>query len=103
MPKVSTLPKPSAVVLMLDMAFNSTEWAANNTFYSVNPAGRWVVFPMRHSSKAGGVLAFVDGHSQFFKWQLVYNQQYTSGMDAYTSELHNPDIIWNPAYRSAVP
>src|SRR5262245_32280617 len=33
MPKVSNLPKPSAVVLMLDMAFNSTEWPYNNVFY----------------------------------------------------------------------
>jgi prepilin-type N-terminal cleavage/methylation domain-containing protein len=103
MPKVSTLRKPSATVLMLDMAFNSKEWAANNTFYSVNPAGRWVVFSMRHSSKQGGVLAFVDGHSQYFKWKYIYNQQYTSGMDPGTSELLLPDVIWNPAFRDANP
>jgi prepilin-type N-terminal cleavage/methylation domain-containing protein len=103
MPKVTNLRKPSATVLMLDMAFNSKEWAANNTFYSVNPAGRWVVFSMRHSSKQGGVLAFVDGHSQYFKWTHIYNQQYTSGMDASTSELILPDVIWNPAYRDVNP
>ena len=103
MPKVTTLRKPAATVLMLDMAFNSTEWPFNNTFYSVNPAGRWTVFPLRHSSKQGGVLAFVDGHAQFYKWKYVYNQQYSTGADASTSELILPDIIWNPAFRAANP
>jgi hypothetical protein len=88
---------------MLDMAFNPTEWIANNNYYSVNPAGRWVVFSKRHSSKQGGVLTFVDGHSAYYKWQYVYNHQYTSSMDASISELHNPDIIWNPAYRAVAP
>jgi prepilin-type N-terminal cleavage/methylation domain-containing protein len=97
MPKVSTLPKPSAVVLMLDMAFNSTEWTAANTAYSVNPAGRWRVFPMRHSSKSGGILAFVDGHSQFFRWSYVDHE------DAQGNEMRLPDIIWNPSYRAANP
>lgn len=103
MPKVSTLMRPSAVVLMLDMAFNSTEWPFNNTFYSVNPAGRWTVFSLRHSSKQGGNLVFVDGHARYYKWTYVYNQKYSSGMDASTSELHLPDIVWNPAYRLASP
>ncbi len=98
MPKVSNLQKPAAVVLMTDMAFNSKEWPYNNTFYSVNPAGRWRVFPMRHNTKLGGILAFVDGHSKYFKWSYVYNQQNPSG-----SELILPDIIWSPAYRTANP
>jgi prepilin-type processing-associated H-X9-DG protein len=98
MPKVSTLQKPAATVVMLDMAFNSKEWPYNNTFYSVNPAGRWRVFAMRHSSKKGSILAFVDGHAQYFKWAYVYNQADPSGL-----ELRLPDIIWNPAYRLANP
>jgi type II secretory pathway pseudopilin PulG len=98
MPKTTTLGKPSATVLMLDMAFNSKEWPYNNTFYSVNPAGRWRVFSMRHSSKKGGVLAFVDGHSQYFKWTYIYNQADPSGY-----ELILPDIIWDPSYRAAFP
>jgi len=98
MPKVSTLQKPSATVLMVDMAFNSTEWPYNNTFYSVNPAGRWRVFAMRHSSKRGSILAFIDGHAQYFKWSYVYNQKDPNG-----SELLLPDIIWNPSYRLANP
>jgi hypothetical protein len=101
MPKTVTLPKPSAVVLMLDMAFNSTEWPYNNIFYSVNPAGRWTVFSERHSSKKGGILAFVDGHSSYYKWQSVYNTQ--NPPDVSVGELRNPDIIWNPAYRAIYP
>jgi prepilin-type N-terminal cleavage/methylation domain-containing protein len=98
MPKVSTLPKPSATVLMLDMAFNSTEWPYHNDFYSVNPAGRWRVFAMRHSSKQGSILAFVDGHSKYFKWSYVYNQQNPNGLEPIL-----PDIIWDPSYRDANP
>jgi prepilin-type N-terminal cleavage/methylation domain-containing protein/prepilin-type processing-associated H-X9-DG protein len=100
MPKVSTLLKPTAVVLMTDMAFNSTEWPYNNNFfYSVNPAGRWKVFPLRHNSKLGGTLAFVDGHSKYFKWSYVYNQQDPNG----TTELLLPDIIWSPEFRAVNP
>ena len=101
MPKTTTLGNASATVLMLDMAFNSTELPYGNTFYSVNPAGRWTVFPMRHSSKLGGILAFVDGHSKFFKWNYVYNPNNPS--DVSIGELHNGDIIWNPAYRQSNP
>jgi prepilin-type N-terminal cleavage/methylation domain-containing protein len=101
MPKVTNLQKPSATVLMLDMAFNSKEWPFTNPFFSVNPAGRWTVFSMRHSSKTGGILSFVDGHSLFFKWSYVYNPN-ASG-DVSISELHNGDIIWNPAYRQYNP
>jgi prepilin-type N-terminal cleavage/methylation domain-containing protein/prepilin-type processing-associated H-X9-DG protein len=98
MPKVVTLQKPSAVVLMLDMAFNPKEWPYNNAFYSVNPAGRWRVFSMRHSNRSGGILAFVDGHSQYYKWSKIYNEQNPNG-----DELLLPDVIWNPAFRLANP
>jgi hypothetical protein len=98
MPKVTTLRKPSATVLMMDMAFNSKEWPYNNTFYSVNPAGRWRVFSMRHSTKQGGILAFVDGHSQYFKWKYIYNQADPNG-----PELILPEVIWDPSYRAAYP
>ena len=101
MPKVSTLPSPAATVLMLDMAFNSTEWPYSNPYYSVNPAGRWTVFSERHSSKKGGILTFVDGHSAYYRWAYIYNTGNPS--DVSIGELHNPDVIWNPAYRAAVP
>ena len=99
MPKVTTLRKPSATVLMLDLAFNPTEWPYQNNAYSVNPAGRWKVFPMRHSSKRGGILAFVDGHSQYYKWKYIFNEADPNG----TTELLLPDVIWDPEYRTANP
>ena len=98
MPKVTTLQKPSATVLMLDMAFNSTEWPYQNAFYSVNPAGRWRVFAERHNNKLGSILSFVDGHAKYFKWSYVYNQKDPTGL-----ELLLPDVIWNPSYRQANP
>ena len=101
MPKTTTLSTASATVLILDMAFNSKEWPYNNPYYSVNPAGRWTVFPMRHSSKLGGILLFVDGHAKFSRWKDVYNQN-SSGEDVSISELHS-DVIWNAAYRAANP
>jgi prepilin-type N-terminal cleavage/methylation domain-containing protein len=101
MPKMSGLPKPVATVMMTDMAFNPTEWPYNNLFYSVNPAGRWTVFPERHSSKQGGILAFFDGHSAYYKHSYVYNPN--NPPDVETGELLRPDIIWNPAYRANSP
>ena len=101
MPRTTTLQNAAATVLMADMAFNSSDWPFANTFYSVNPAGRWTVFPKRHSGKLGGILAFVDGHSKFFKWSYVYNPNNPSPVD--TGELRNPDVIWNPTFRVANP
>ena len=66
--------------------------------FNEGPAGRWRVFAMRHSSKRGSLLAFIDGHAQYFKWAYVYNQKDPSG-----SELLLPDIIWSPGYRRANP
>jgi prepilin-type N-terminal cleavage/methylation domain-containing protein len=98
MPRVGNLVKPAATVLMLDMAFNPKEWPYNNNFYSVNPAGRWRVFSKRHSSNSGGILAFVDGHSKYYKWPYVYNEANASG-----PESLQPDVIWDPVYRANKP
>ena len=101
MPRTIALPRPAATVFMSDMAFNPKEWPYANAYYSVNPAGRWTAFPMRHASRQGGVLAFVDGHCQYFRWSYVYNPN--NPQDVTIGELHNPDIIWNPQYRAANP
>jgi prepilin-type N-terminal cleavage/methylation domain-containing protein len=101
MPKTTALPKPSATVFMFDMAFNSKEFPYANLYYSVNPAGRWTAFARRHCAGEGGVLAFVDGHCGYFKWSYVYNQNNPAVTDI--GEPLNPDIIWNPPYRAAVP
>jgi prepilin-type N-terminal cleavage/methylation domain-containing protein/prepilin-type processing-associated H-X9-DG protein len=93
MPKVPTLLKPSAVVLMVDTVFNSSEWNFNNDYYSVNPAVRWRQFPRRHNGREGGILAFIDGHSSFYKYSYVVPNP------DQPNELRLPDIIWNPPYR----
>ena len=92
MPKLSDL-KPTQTVLMLDTVFNSTEgFSAGNTFYSVNPAARWVAFPSRHL-REGGVLTFCDGHASYWKQKIIKNEQ-SNGNEALL-----PEVIWNPPYR----
>jgi prepilin-type N-terminal cleavage/methylation domain-containing protein len=96
MPKVTNLRKPTAVVLMTDSVFNSTEgFSTGNNFYSVNPAARYRAFPNRHN-QMGGILTFVDGHAAYFKQSKVKNEQ-----NGYEPLL--PDVIWNPPYREANP
>jgi prepilin-type N-terminal cleavage/methylation domain-containing protein len=97
MPRITTIRKPAATVLMTDAVFNSTEgFSPGNNFYSVNPAGRWRAFPSRHN-KEGGILNFLDGHSAYFKQSYVKREQ-ASG-----DEWLNPDVIWNPPYRDLNP
>ncbi|MSU57782.1 MAG: prepilin-type N-terminal cleavage/methylation domain-containing protein [Pedosphaera sp.] len=93
MPKLSSLPKTSATVLLTDSVFNSTEgFSAGNTFYSVNPAARWRAFPSRHN-KQGGILNFMDSHAAYYKQKVVKNEQPNN------NEPLLPDVIWNPPYR----
>jgi prepilin-type N-terminal cleavage/methylation domain-containing protein len=96
MPKITSLKKPSATVLMTDSVFNSSEgFSAGNTFYSVNPAARWRAFPNRHS-QLGGILSFTDGHASYFKQAPIKNEQNSN-------EPLLSDVIWNPPYREANP
>ncbi len=96
MPTLTSFPNPSATVLMFDMAFNPKTEIVNGSpqFNSVNPANRWRVFTARH--EAGGPIAFVDGHAQYFKIFSVTN-------GAGGNEALSPDIIWNAPYRVANP
>ena len=97
MPKLGNLRSATAVVVLTDSVFNSSEgFSAGNTFYSVNPAARWRAFPTRHG-KLGGILAFADSHAAFFK------QAYVKREDGSGNEFRNPDVIWNPPYREANP
>ncbi len=100
MPKLGNLPKPVSTVLMTDSIFNAEEgFSTGNTFYSVNPAARYVAFPRRHN-KLGGILAFCDGHAAYFKQAKIKNQQ---GSTPATGEPLLPDVIWNPPWRVANP
>jgi prepilin-type N-terminal cleavage/methylation domain-containing protein len=97
MPKMGTIPKPSATVLMTDSVFSSDEgFSSGNTYYSVNPAARWRAFPSRHN-KDSGILNFTDGHSASYKQKKVKNEQ------ANGNEPLLPDVIWNIQYRVANP
>jgi prepilin-type N-terminal cleavage/methylation domain-containing protein len=98
MPKTTTLKNVAATVLFLDTVFSADEGlSAGNIYYSVNPAARWRNYPARHSSKQGGVLSFVDGHSKYFKQSYVKQEQ------ADQHEALLPDIIWDYKYRETNP
>jgi len=106
MPKLNTLPKPSATILMFDQLFNpSTEpYGPNPTeFYqSENPANRFKFLASRHSN--GAVLGFCDGHAQYFKTYYVTNYcDFSASVECYgPGKPAVPNIIWNPAYRAAL-
>ncbi|HEV2695795.1 MAG TPA: type II secretion system protein [Verrucomicrobiae bacterium] len=100
-PKLSSLSKPSATVFMSEAVFSYTEGQAagyrmDNHSCSISPALRWRSFPSRHSN-SGGILNFTDGHASFYKMDYVNRQQ------ANRWEWLNPDIVWNPAYRTSNP
>ena len=91
MPKLGNLRNPSSVVLLTEVKFSPTLENDTSTSVGVFPAARWTYFPKRHNDR--GVLVFVDGHSQIFKWDYVYNK---ASPPPNRKELLNPDIYWNP-------
>jgi prepilin-type N-terminal cleavage/methylation domain-containing protein/prepilin-type processing-associated H-X9-DG protein len=101
MPRLGGLLKPVATVVLYDTVFNTREEVVNGSpqFNSVNPANRWRSFATRHSQSGGNIL-FADGHVQFYKTFVITNG---SAMTGTAIEKRNPEIIWNPAYRSANP
>ena len=101
MPRLGGLLKPAATVVFFDTVFNTREEVVNASpqFNSVNPANRWRSFATRHN-KSGGNIVFADGHAQFYKTYIITNG---SAMSGTAIEKRNPEVIWNPAYRSANP
>lgn len=100
-PRLSSLAKPSATVFMEDVVFNYAEgqaagYQSDNYTYSTIPALRWRSFASRHND-GGSVLCFIDGHTSFYESSYINREQ----DDRW--EWLNPDVIWNPAYRSANP
>jgi prepilin-type N-terminal cleavage/methylation domain-containing protein/prepilin-type processing-associated H-X9-DG protein len=107
MPKVSSLPKPSATVYMFDQLFNpNTEpYYSNNgddKYDSENPANRFKEFASRHNN--GGVINFCDGHVQYYKDYYVTNLcDFSSSLECYgPGKAAVPDVIWNAAFRVAL-
>jgi prepilin-type processing-associated H-X9-DG protein len=94
MPRLASIPRPTAVVLLNDATFSPTleRYTAGDTDPNRNgifPAARSERFTKRHNDQ-GGNLVFVDGHAAFFKRAYI-----TNGTGA-SLEKFNPDVIWNP-------
>jgi prepilin-type N-terminal cleavage/methylation domain-containing protein/prepilin-type processing-associated H-X9-DG protein len=98
MPKLSQVPNPSATVLLTEQTFSpsaerylgtSSDADRNGIF----PAARSYRFPKRHND-AGGNLAFVDGHSQYFKRSYITNGA-PNDSAGNRAEKKNGDVIWN--------
>jgi prepilin-type N-terminal cleavage/methylation domain-containing protein/prepilin-type processing-associated H-X9-DG protein len=97
MPKTTKIPNSSATVLMTEMVFNPTSERiladpTANDRNGIFPCNRSFTFPQRHGT--GGNLAFLDGHSAFFKRSYVTNgAPNNNGVNR--AEKMNPDIIWD--------
>jgi prepilin-type N-terminal cleavage/methylation domain-containing protein/prepilin-type processing-associated H-X9-DG protein len=99
MPKLSRIRNPSAVVMMTESAFSPTleayvtaAGASDSTQNGTFPSSRWTYFSKLHN--LGGNLTFVDGHSSYFKWSYVINQNWAATTE-HRTEKDNPDIIWD--------
>jgi len=93
MPKLSRIKHIDAVVLITEAAFSPTfeTYMSDPTRNGIFPAARWDRFVKRHSD--GGNIAFLDGHSAYFKWAYVYNP---NPSPVPREEKQNFDIWWNP-------
>jgi prepilin-type N-terminal cleavage/methylation domain-containing protein len=95
MPPLSSMPSPSATVLLVDIAFSPTleTYTGDPNRNGIFPAARSDRFAARHGGKGdkgGGNLAFTDGHAQFFRRGYI-----TNGTTSREEKL-NGDVIWNP-------
>jgi hypothetical protein len=96
MPRISSLPKPAASVLLFDAAFNPyTENENSSPIYNNQlPGLRFKSLASRHS--IGAVLNFCDGHAAYYKDKYL-----TNGANFSTKvEGPVPEVIWDPAYRA---
>ena len=96
MPKLATVPQPSATVLLTECFFSPgkeippTPGDADRN--GIFPAARSYRFPQRHNKS--GVIAFIDGHSASFKRSYITNGA-ANDSGANRAEKKNPDVIWN--------
>jgi len=98
MPKISTVPNPSATVLLTEQAFSPTKETYLGTAGDANrngifPCARSYRFAQRHNNQ-GGNLVFIDGHSAYFKRSYITNGA-ASDSGANRAEKLNADVIWN--------
>jgi prepilin-type N-terminal cleavage/methylation domain-containing protein/prepilin-type processing-associated H-X9-DG protein len=90
MPRISTLPKPSATVMMFDVVYNPVTEVVNASpaYNSVNPANRYRSLGGRHDK--GTVINFCDGHAQYYKLSVL-----TNFPDYPNTEPARADVIWD--------
>ena len=90
MPRMSSIPKPSATVCMFDVVFNPVTEIVNGSpqYNSVNPANRYRSLGGRH--EMGTMLTFCDGHSGYFSLMSLTNFPGYPG-----TEPQRPDVIWD--------
>jgi prepilin-type N-terminal cleavage/methylation domain-containing protein/prepilin-type processing-associated H-X9-DG protein len=103
MPKITSLPKPSATVMLFDQCFNpATEIDNGSPLYnSENPADRFKSLASRHNK--GAVLAFCDGHSGYYKdYYLTNDANFGTSLEANEGGPAVPDVIWDAAFRVAL-
>jgi prepilin-type N-terminal cleavage/methylation domain-containing protein/prepilin-type processing-associated H-X9-DG protein len=94
MPKLSSIRNASAQVLLTEFCFSpaAENWTGSSQpQMGCFPASRWTYFVKRHSN--GGNLVFLDGHSEWFLYDYVFNQNPVG--DSRVEKL-NDDIRWNP-------
>jgi prepilin-type processing-associated H-X9-DG protein len=96
MPKLSSMRNASAQVLLTEFCFspateNFSIPPSSPPQMGCFPASRWTYFVKRHSN--GGNLVFLDGHSEWFLYDYVINQNPVG--DSRVEKL-NDDIWWNP-------
>ncbi len=98
MPKLTQMHNPSATVFMTEVLFSQQHErilpnAPDNDRNGIYPCNRHYVFSQRHGS--GGNIAFLDGHSAYFKRSYITNGA-PNGSGNNRIEKMNPDVIWNP-------
>jgi prepilin-type N-terminal cleavage/methylation domain-containing protein/prepilin-type processing-associated H-X9-DG protein len=94
MPKLSSIRHTSEQVLLTEFCFSPSleNWTGSSQpQMGCFPACRWTYFVKRHNN--GGNLVFLDGHSAWFQYDYVYNQNPVG--DSRVEKL-NDDIWWNP-------
>jgi prepilin-type N-terminal cleavage/methylation domain-containing protein/prepilin-type processing-associated H-X9-DG protein len=101
MPKLSAIRHTSETVLMTEFRFSPSleNWDnLSSPQFGVFPASRWNYFVKRHNNR--GTLAFIDGHSQIYKYDYVYRDAADpappGGYVDSREEKWNGDIWWNP-------
>lgn len=99
MPKMGSVPQPSATVLLTDIAFSPSleTFTSNPGDNGIFPAARHDRFTVRHGGGAatgGGNLVFIDGHAAFFKRSYITNGLPPGGLGRVEKKLS--DVIWNP-------